>query len=204
MLIIVRHGRSLSNAGIHRTTGKNISDDNNILTSVGLEGALQAGRTIKSITGGEVAQIVSSDLPRAKQTAYTIASALENVVPIILEPKFKEIQWCRDGVYRDFTSARGALEKDIHYRPLEDSENQMEVYTRACAGLLDHAEKWVDGNNILVSHYMVIRALLAIKDSNDPLHMPNYSPKNTDPIIITRAGIEAILRNAETHLKENV
>jgi broad specificity phosphatase PhoE len=199
MLIVVRHGKSISNAGLHRGGKHLFTDDNNVLTSVGVEGALRAGDKIKDITKGEINHVITSDLPRAKQTTYTIVSSLGAVVPIILEPKLKEIQWCRDGIYRDFEYRN--LHSDIHYRPFEDSENQFEVYERACRTILEYSDKLTVGNNVLVSHYMVLRAIMAIKDTNNPLSMTNYDPKNTDPVLITEKGIHTILENAEKYLK---
>ena len=203
-LAVVRHGQSLTNAEVHKDTNHQLGDINNVLTKEGVIGAIGAGMQLQSYFGENVNHIITSHLTRAKQTAFTIASMIGTGVPIIIDDEFEEIRWCSDRQYRDFDEYEGINDKklynDLHFRPLEDSENQMELFSRICAALIDHEGRFMDGNNILVTHYMVVRALMSLKETGGPTDMSRFRPENTKPYYFKPSDIEDMIRMARIYV----
>lgn len=181
MLIIVRHGQSMTNA---QTVSRfNFSDDNNVLTVTGVQGAINVGEWMKE-HHPDPDLIVTSGLARAKQTGFLIASVLKSGVPFKHNIVFEEIRWYdSEGIFRHYTE--DVLFNCIDTPPRPDAECQRDVYERVIPHFLDLARDSIDKTYVLVCHYFVVRAIQSFLESGGPSMMPTYDPSNTTPYVIT-------------------
>lgn len=147
-ILLVRHGETLLNAS--RTLQP--AD-----TPLSPRGLAQAHAAARRLGGAKLSAIVSSDLPRAMQTAEAIAAACG--LPILREPLLQE---------RNFGELRGLPYDGLGFDPLsmpgappggESAEAFRARVARAfarivalCAGL--------DGDLAVVTHGLVIGAML--------------------------------------------
>ena len=183
MLTLVRHGQSLANARVFETSTHNLTDDNNVLTMKGVQGAIEVGELFRKMNHNPDL-IITSGLARAKQTAFLIASVLKSGVPMVHDKAFEEIMWYDvDGAYR-------AYDADEYYQqidnpPHEAAESQRDVYERVIPRFLDIASDSIDKRYILVCHYFVVRAIQSFLESGGPDKMPTFDPKNTTPFFFT-------------------
>lgn len=181
MLAVIRHGQSLANAEVYKTSPHNLTDDNNVLTVAGVQGALDAGAHFKSIDYNPDL-IVTSGLARAKQTGLIIASVLRTGVPFVHDKTFEEIRWYdSEGVYRAYTADE--YYNHIDNPPHASAESQRDVFMRVIPAFKDLARDSLNKKYILVCHYFVVRAIQSFLESGGPGKMSEFDPKNTDPII---------------------
>ena len=154
LLVLLRHGRTASNAD-----GRFQGQLNVPLDEVGLEqaeeaGGLLAGRLAADATAGRV-RIVSSDLRRARETAEPLSLRLG--LPVETDPGLRETSagtW--EGLLRheieerypqDF--ARWAAGEDIR---LGGAETRTEAGDRCGSAMRRHAETMDGGTLVVVSH----------------------------------------------------
>lgn len=194
-IFVTRHGQSMTNIDadlLRREQGHavKLNTVNNILTERGIEEAMTYARALKA-QDVHVDHIVCSPFGRTKQTAFTIASVLANLTPITYNKAFQEIAWDVGGAFDrlenyipDFDSKKLAYdEKPLidHRRGAITLESQLDVYNRvvpALVRLAKSAKRRKDENTVLVSHFFVVRAIMAFMEHGDPRKMLDYSPKN--------------------------
>lgn len=189
MLALIRHGQSLANAGVYKTSRFNLTDDNNVLTLDGVRGALEVGNTLNDLSFYPE-RMITSGLARAKQTGLIIASALRTGVPIEHDVTFEEIRWYdEDGAYRSY----GADEfyTNIDNPPHGRAESQRDVYNRVIPRFSEVARESIGTKYILVCHFFVVRAIRSFLESGGPDMMPAFDPDNTVPHFITDDEIRA-------------
>lgn len=180
MLIVVRHGQSLTNAST--VSNFNFTDDNNVLTLTGVQGAIEVGHWMAK-HHPEPHLIVTSGLARAKQTGFLIASALRTGVPFTHNPIFEEIRWYdSEGIFRHYKD--DILYTCIDTPPRPDAECQRDVYERVIPHFLDLAKDSLDKTYVLVCHYFVVKAIQSFLESGGPTMMPIFDPSNTSPYVI--------------------
>lgn len=189
MLAVIRHGQSLANAGVYKTSLHNLTDDNNVLTLEGVQGALLVGNLLNE-QGYFPELLITSGLARAKQTGLIIASALRTGVPIVHDKTFEEIQWYdTDGKYRAYGADQ--YYNNIDCPPHETAESQRDVYNRVIPRFVEVARESLGKKYVLVAHYFVLRAIQSWIESGGPDKMPEFDPKNTDPLFLTDGILRA-------------
>ena len=189
VLYLMRHGQSLSNAGIAAV------DRVNVLSATGVRQALAAGTTL--INAG-ITRIVSSDLPRAVQTALCTASAMALPTELLLAPELRELDHFAEEVWytsdemaaRFGADAYDAFVADADRRLEPGAENQRDVYARAVPYLRERIVPLLGAGPVLVvSHYFVLRAFAAALDGRGADAMPSYHFANAAPQAYTAAAI---------------
>jgi broad specificity phosphatase PhoE len=147
-ILLVRHGETLLNAS--RTLQP--AD-----TPLGPRGLAQAQAVARRLNSSKVAAIISSDLPRAVQTAEAIAAACG--LPILLEPLLQE---------RNFGDLRGLAYDALGFDPLsmpgappggESAADFRARVARAFARVVA-MRAGLDGDLAVVTHGLVIGAML--------------------------------------------
>jgi probable phosphoglycerate mutase len=147
-ILLVRHGETLLNAA--RTLQP-------AATPLGPRGEAQARALARRLSQERIGAIVSSDLPRAWQTASAIADATG--VAVIAEPLLQE---------RNFGDLRGQPYDGLGFDPLHMTEappgGESEAAFRARVALaferIARLAAALDGDLVVVSHGLVIGALL--------------------------------------------
>ncbi|NMB67435.1 MAG: histidine phosphatase family protein [Chloroflexi bacterium] len=147
------------------------------------EGILQAAELAASLQGQPFDVLVSSDLLRARQTAETLAAALN--LPLHLDPRLREEHlgaW--QGLTIDEIQARypGQWEQrradPPDFRPPGEGETIAEMAARACAAMDEIAAAHPRGRVLVVSHGILIAALLC-RANNLPLaRIFEHNPAN--------------------------
>lgn len=147
-IILIRHGETLLNAA------RTIQPADTPLAPRGLA---QAERVAERIRALKPAAILASDMPRAWQTAQAIARSTG------LDPISTTLLW-----ERNFGDLRGRPYDTLSFNAMEMVEappngESMESFHQRVAQALDYAASLrdsLDGPLIVVSHGLVIRALL--------------------------------------------
>lgn len=151
-------------------------------SSVGLteEGIVQVETTANSIVKNQrkfnIKKIISSDLQRAKQSAYIVADRLE--LDVEFNSDFREIN---NGDFADMKNEiADKLYPNLYYRTLEfdehypNGESPKEFYTRVKSAWLSLVETEFDGNILLVTHGGVINIIKSIIDGKDYSNKEQY------------------------------
>ena len=147
-IILVRHGETELNVARVLQPAD---------TPLGARGAAQAAAVARRLAALGVAGIVSSDLPRALQTAAAIAAATG--LPIQATPLLHE---------RNFGDLRGRPYDSLGFDPLAmeaapSGGESFAAFRRRVAAAFAHAVRLrggLDGPLVVVTHGLVIRALL--------------------------------------------
>lgn len=148
-IILVRHGETLLNAArTLQPAGTPLSET----------GHRQAQAVAQRLAGMKIAAILSSDLPRAMQTAQAIAAATG--APITPTPLLHE---------RNFGDLRGQPYDSLPYNPLTmadappDGESLAAFQQRVAQAFAQIValRGQVEGHLAVVTHGLVIRALLS-------------------------------------------
>lgn len=148
-IILVRHGETPLNVA------RTLQPADTPLSDTGLK---QAQAVAERLAGLKLAAILSSDLPRAMQTAQAIAAATG--APITPTPLLHE---------RNFGDLRGQPYDSLPYNPLtmtdappggESVAAFQQRVAQAFAQMVEMRSR-VDGHLAVVTHGLVIRALLA-------------------------------------------
>lgn len=175
----VRHGESVSNAGVDL---QNIGAGGDALTELGWK---QAGQLGQRLAGQKFSRIYVSAMRRAQETAAAIAEHVD--APIRFFPEIHEIvRTSRE--YQDRT-VENRLRHFIEYfdrmaelppdAPIEDGESFNEITGRG-RRLLDAllADEPADGSVLVVSHGGFLRFLLGISIFGD-----GFSPQHVTPFM---------------------
>lgn len=147
-ILLVRHGETLLNAA--RTLQP-------AATPLGPRGEAQARALARRLARERIGAILSSDLPRAWQTASAIAEATG--VAVIAEPLLQE---------RNFGDLRGQPYDGLGFDPLRmaeappggESEATFRARVAQAFGRMTSLAAALDGDLVVVSHGLVIGALL--------------------------------------------
>jgi glucosyl-3-phosphoglycerate phosphatase len=158
-VLLLRHGRTTYNAEARFQGQLDIA-----LDEVGVGQAKRVADTLALELAGEAVQIVSSDLSRAAQTAYAVATRL--ALAVRPEPRLREInagEW--EGLLRDEIIARWPDEYAAWRRGDPDvriggGESRVDAGRRAAAAITDAAEAIDGGTLICVSHGGSLRAAI--------------------------------------------
>lgn len=165
-------------------------------SSVGLteEGIVQVETTANSIVKNQrkfnIEKIISSDLQRAKQSAYIVADRLE--LDVEFNSDFREIN---NGDFADMKNEiADKLYPNLYYRALEfdehypNGESPKEFYTRVKSAWLSLVKTKFDGNILLVTHGGVINIIKSIIDGKDYSNKEQYIKSNCGEIAFIKAG----------------
>lgn len=193
-LVLMRHGRSYTNAKKHKTA----NNDQNFLTVEGIQATIKAGQEFDS--GVTFDRVFSSTYPRTFLTATTFLSAMEHP-PIaikqyddIIERKYGFTEYMPTALLEEMYSGEEIEGWDDHLDTVPGDpalgETQQQVY--------DRVVNWWDiyvmpelkfGRNVLiVSHYYVMKAMLSHINRGDATEMPAIDVRNSEPVIFTFDG----------------
>lgn len=167
-IVLVRHGETALNAArILQPADTPLSD----------RGRRQAAAVARRLAGGPVEAILSSDLPRAWQTAQAIAAA--SGATLDGSARLRE---------RNFGALRGRAYDSLDFDPLTmaeappDGESAVDFATRVAEAFaaLARAAAPLAGDLVVVTHGLVIRGLLAARpgvpaETHGALHLGNTS-----------------------------
>lgn len=190
-LLLIRHGQTTANAqGLLDTAFPGAE-----LTSEGL-GQAQAlvPAVTRTLSGGRISTVWTSDLTRTQQTAGPLADHLG--VPLRIEPGFREIQAgdlelvdaTRWGEYIDVIA--GWFGGDVTGR-IPGGENGAEVLDRFDRGIdaaREQAESAGDEAIVVVSHGAVLRSWIGARASNVPTGFIAHSRLENTAVLELRAG----------------
>ena len=192
-LLLIRHGETPLNAA------RVLQPADTPLSPRGLE---QAIALAQRLAGAGIAGIVSSDLPRARQTAGAIAAACGR--PITVLPLLQE---------RNFGALRGQPYAGLGFDPLrmaeapEGGESQAQFELRAASAFeaLLPLRRRAGGPLAVVTHGLVLREWL----QRGPLQLGSLPPVthlgNTSITMVTAQPPHRVLRLNDTeHLDESV
>lgn len=148
-IVLVRHGETALNAA------RVLQPEDTPLSG---RGRRQAAAVAARLARRPVAAVLSSDLPRALQTAETIAGASR--APLRTSERLRE---------RNFGDLRGRNYDTLGFDPLAmddapprgESSADFERRVAAAFDLIRQAVAGLDGDLVVVSHGLVIRRLLA-------------------------------------------
>lgn len=189
-LLLIRHGETPLNAA------RVLQPADTPLSPRGLE---QACALAQRLAGAGIAGVVSSDLPRARQTAGAIAAACG--LPITVLPLLQE---------RNFGALRGRPYESFDFDPLrmleapEGGESQAQFELRAAAAFeaLLPLRRRAGGPLAVVTHGLLLRAWLQRPLQLGALAMPTHVA-NTSITIVTAQPPHRVLRINDTeHLDE--
>jgi len=189
-LLLIRHGETPLNAA------RVLQPADTPLSPRGLE---QACALAQRLAGAGIAGVVSSDLPRARQTAGAIAAACG--LPITALPLLQE---------RNFGALRGRPYESFDFDPLrmleapEGGESQAQFELRAAAAFeaLLPLRRRAGGPLAVVTHGLLLRAWLQRPLQLGALAMPTHVA-NTSITIVTAQPPHRVLRINDTeHLDE--
>jgi broad specificity phosphatase PhoE len=189
-LLLIRHGETPLNAA------RVLQPADTPLSPRGLE---QACALAQRLAGAGIAGVVSSDLPRARQTAGAIAAACG--LPITVLPLLQE---------RNFGALRGRPYDSFDFDPLrmleapEGGESQAQFELRAAAAFeaLLPLRRRAGGPLAVVTHGLLLRAWLQRPLQLGALAMPTHVA-NTSITIVTAQPPHRVLRINDTeHLDE--
>lgn len=170
-------------------------------SSVGLteEGIVQVETTANSIVKNRrkfnIKKIISSDLQRAKQSAYIVADRLE--LDVEFNSDFREIN---NGDFADMKNEiADKFYPNLYYRALEfdehypNGESPKEFYTRVKSAWLSLVETEFDGNILLVTHGGVINIIKSIIDGKDYSNKEQYIKSNCGEIVFIKEAHPPLL-----------
>jgi broad specificity phosphatase PhoE len=189
-LLLIRHGETPLNAA------RVLQPADTPLSPRGLE---QACALAQRLAGAGIAGVVSSDLPRARQTAGAIAAACG--LPITVLPLLQE---------RNFGALRGRSYDSFEADPLrmleapEGGESQAQFELRAAAAFeaLLPLRRRAGGPLAVVTHGLLLRAWLHQPLQLGALAMPMHVA-NTSITMVTAQPPHRVLRINDTeHLDE--
>ena len=189
-LLLIRHGETPLNAA------RVLQPADTPLSPRGLE---QACALAQRLAGAGIAGVVSSDLPRARQTAGAIAAACG--LPITVLPLLQE---------RNFGALRGRSYDSFAFDPLrmldapEGGESQAQFELRAAAAFeaLLPLRRRAGGPLAVITHGLLLRAWLHRPLQLGALAMPTHVA-NTSITMVTAQPPHRVLRINDTeHLDE--
>lgn len=148
-LLLIRHGETRLNVG------RVLQPADTPLSERGLAQAAALGQRLARL---ELAGIVSSDLPRAAQTAAQIAAATH--LPVSFDERLRE---------RNFGDLRGLPYDHFEQDPLQmdaappngESMEQFHARVAAAFGAICRLQERLGGPLAVVSHGLVVRAMLS-------------------------------------------
>lgn len=191
-LLIIRHGETALNVA------RVLQPPDTPLNERGLA---QAEALARRLAASGVRAILSSDLPRALQTAQAIAQA--SGAPITTTPLLQE---------RNFGDWRGRPYDGMSMFPLTmaeappNGESMAEFELRVAAGfaLALAQQDSVGGTVAIVTHGLVIRALLAKQVRfGDGMSLPDHLGNTSLSIVEVRSPHRVSLVNCTRHLEED-
>lgn len=191
-LLLIRHGETPLNAA------RVLQPADTPLSARGLE---QACALAQRLAGAGIAGVVSSDLPRARQTAGAIAAACG--LPITVLPLLQE---------RNFGDLRGRPYDSFQFDPLTmleapkggESQAQFELRAASAFEALLPLRRRAGGPLAVVTHGLLLRAWLHGPLQLGMLAMPTHLA-NTSITIVTAQPPHRVLRvNDVEHLDETV
>ena len=162
-------------------------------STVGLtdQGIVQVETTANFIVKNQrkfnIKKIISSDLPRAKQSAYIVSDRLE--VDVDFDSRFREINNGDLANMKNDTADK--LYPNLYYRNLNfdehypNGESQSEFYNRIKTAWFDLIHTDFDGNILLVTHGGVINVIKSIIDGKPYSNKEQYIDSNCGEIAMT-------------------
>lgn len=187
-LFLVRHGQSCTNSG------KEATNETNILTRKGLKQAFRAGENMEKY---KFAAAFSSPLARALQTATTLLSAADHdPIEVQRVPDFVERKYGFDRFlkWEELEALLGTenlkrSDMDIDYQA-ESIEKQRSIFERILHPFLSMVVPALDhGNVLVVSHFYVQRAFQSFIEGSGPELMPDFYPDNATPAKYPRSRV---------------
>lgn len=172
-LFLVRHGDTPMNDEnlVHGWTDTPLND----------KGIEQAHKAAESLKDKDITRIVSSDLPRAKQTANILAKKLD--VPVTFDPNLRT--W--DSGDLDGTDKHAELEKYAKEggTPPGSSESFNDFKDRIISTVSGYSANNEGHNTVLVTHSKPIKAFNAWEHAGYPednnIHMATYQKEGAKP-----------------------
>ena len=160
---VMRHGQSKSNHGNYTLSTPEESEG---LTELGKKQAIHSAQKLKK---EKIDIIISSDLPRAMQTAQAVADVLAiDKEKIIYDKKFREIN---TGIFnkkpnKEYHAYTGDYLSKFSKTPPE-GENLMDLKKRVMDALYELEEKYKGKNILLVNHeYVAWMLALGVEGGN--------------------------------------
>ena len=190
-LLLIRHGETPLNVA------RVLQPADTPLSARGVEQAQALGRRL---SGMQVAAIISSDLPRAQQTAQLIAAA--TAAPIELSELLRE---------RNFGDWRGLAYDTLPADPLRmadappggESTTDFEARVARAFALVVQRASTLQGALAIVTHGLVIRAMLAAHTRlpagvAQPTHLGNTNLSVIDALAPHTASIVNCTRHLDS------
>lgn len=189
-IVIVRHGETALNAA-------------RILqpldTPLGERGLVQAAAVARRLAGEGVRAILSSDLPRALQTAQAIAAASGAAIegtPLLQERSFGELRGRPyDSIGFDPLTMAGAP-------PGGESVDAFLERVAAAFALAVRRRASMDGTLVVVTHGLVVRAILEHHIACDAGRLPARVRNTSVTLVDAQAPHAATLIDCVRHLDE--
>lgn len=195
MLILVRHGRTVANAG-----GLLLGRLDPELDGVGTE---QAAAVAEAFAGQTVKRVVTSPLLRTRQTADAIGAVL-GIAPAVDERWIELDYGDLDGVALSDVPAETwrAWRSDPAFTP-PGGESLIELGRRVRAGIADLADEAVDDDIIVVTHVSPVKAAVAwALAAGDELAWRLFvHPASVTRLAIGRGGPQLVGFNDTGHLR---
>lgn len=151
-ILVVRHGETDWNT-VNRVQGAT----DNPLNKKGLEQARQTGENLK---GTRIDRIYTSDMLRARQTTDGILKVLDQNIPVIVEPAFREQNF---GIYEGWPrdNEEYQAEKKKAFKRFKDGESFLDVAARVYPKLNEIIETSADDETVLISCHGGICRMIA-------------------------------------------
>jgi len=170
-IFIVRHGQSVGN--VSKEVYKDIPDYALELTPKGREQALEVGKKLKEIIGGQSIQFYVSPMWRTRQTYAGIRKSFSNIYDPNLyryyeDPRLREQEWgqnmdSREG-YKDKIEEYRDSYGHFYYRFRDGGESCADVFDRVSDFMntlhRDFQKKDFPRNVVIVTHGMTMRLFL--------------------------------------------
>ena len=180
-IILVRHGLSVFNAQ-GRMQG---SSDESLLSDMGKLTAGQVGQYLEKVG---LHSAISSPLVRVRQTAEIVLSRVENKPVLDFDYELRETelyQWegqKLSAISKDRPDEFHAFKYDPENFILENNGQQIypirDLYHRAGKFWQDNVSRFVEGNNLVVSHGGTIQALINSALGLGPSSHHAFQPSN--------------------------
>jgi broad specificity phosphatase PhoE len=204
-LYIVRHGESLTNAGIPFPR----TPEGSPLTALGRE---QAHIVAKELAHVHADAVIASNLTRARQTAEIIAAGRGIDVRIIPELHERSIGSFGDRTglhdldeYRPLFEAyeRGTQQEKMAWKLADEWESLDEALHRFLGAVEQVAEEYRSKTAIVVAHGTVMRTFLIHQNFGTLDQLPDNAIDNTGYIVVKTDGHTWTITNTHgVHLKE--
>jgi len=156
MIVVVRHGRTVSNAA-----GLLLGRADPDLDELGIDQARRLGAALGHEAGPAVDRIVTSPLARTRQTAAAVAAATGAAVTV--DERFVELdygEWDQRPLADVAADEWAAWRADVAFAP-PGGESLAELGRRVRSGLDDLAEEARDRTIVVVTHVSPIKAAVA-------------------------------------------